>query len=145
MFYLSIYSSIDCGGLIFIVLSVNMGKRHRGRRGGRGGTTACCGLLSNVGTGDGADIWLNLDCCGLVCATITYSLLTFASFVVTYCVILPWLWLSAWGCLHLFLFNSLVVLAIVSHVKAMCTNPGAVPRFALPLDAGESKPRTVCA
>ena len=107
------------------------GKRASGPTGKKRGS---------LGTGDNQS-WCNNDCCGMTCATVTWSLLLYAAYVVDYYIILPWLWLGLAGCLNLLFFNSIIVLAIMSHLKCMLTNPGAVPKFALPLDAGEASPR----
>ena len=52
----------------------------------------------------------------------------------TLCVIKPWLGLNTfWGLLHIILFNSFSLIAIYSHIMAMTTDPGAVPKNAYPL------------
>lgn len=49
-----------------------------------------------------------------------------------YAVIIPWLGFSLFGWLHIICFNSLSLLAMFCHLRAMTTDPGAVPKDALP-------------
>ena len=64
----------------------------------------------------------------------TYPLLGFGSFVVTFKLVGPWLGtFSFMGMLNIVLFNSLVFMSLLSHWKCMTTDPGAVPRDAQPL------------
>uniref|UniRef100_A0A8C4WYN6 Palmitoyltransferase n=1 Tax=Eptatretus burgeri TaxID=7764 RepID=A0A8C4WYN6_EPTBU len=70
--------------------------------------------------------WFILDCCGLTCAVITWMLMLYAEFVVLFVLLLP---SSLWyGLTNGILFNSLVFLAISSHLRTMLTDPGAVPK-----------------
>uniref|UniRef100_UPI00358DE2F2 palmitoyltransferase ZDHHC3-like isoform X2 n=1 Tax=Myxine glutinosa TaxID=7769 RepID=UPI00358DE2F2 len=70
--------------------------------------------------------WFIVDCCGLTCATITWMLMLYAEFVVLFVLLLP---SSLWyGLTNGILFNSLVFLAISSHLRTMLTDPGAVPK-----------------
>jgi hypothetical protein len=134
------------------------------------------------GTGPFDYMWLNLDCCGLICAIITYLLHFYALYTVVFILIPPWMntdihsvdstgqlqnattallkdvstqvtrqmiaqqqqqnhhptttsmihsvsWI---GYLHRLLFTIIAMLAIVSHYKAMTTDPGSVPPDAQP-------------
>ncbi|KAK1887969.1 Palmitoyltransferase ZDHHC7 [Dissostichus eleginoides] len=66
-------------------------------------------------------------CCGIVCAFITWFLVFYADFVVTFVMLLPSR--SFWyAVINGVLFNSLAVLALASHLRAMLTDPGAVPK-----------------
>ena len=103
---------------------------------------SCLPGIRRFGTQDG-DIWLNYDCCGLFCAGLTWFLLFYGCYATNKYVIIPWLYPSPWCALHMFLFTSFIILGLVSHAKCMCTNPGAVPEDAIPVDRGETKPR-VC-
>ena len=49
-------------------------------------------------------------------------------------LILPWLGFSFWGSFHAISWNALAALALVSHLRAMLSNPGAVPAHAKPAD-----------
>ncbi|CAM9444704.1 unnamed protein product [Ascophyllum nodosum] len=84
------------------------------------------------GTKEGLAMWCNMDPCGLVCAVITYSLILFAQFSVTSCVLGSWMGGSFFGVVNVVLFNLLACLAHTSHARAMLTDPGAVSSSALP-------------
>ena len=110
----------------------------------------CCG------TGPFDKTWLNLDCCGLFCAAVTYGLHLYGCYAVVYILLPPWMShiydpdgtiisptaphvdgavrrLSFWGWLHGLAFCCVAGMAIYSHYKAMTTDPGAVPPDAAPL------------
>jgi len=73
--------------------------------------------------------WCVKDCCGIVCASITYMLLSYAEFVVLRVILLPSLATHPfYAVANLLLFQTLLVLAASSHIKTMLTDPGAVPR-----------------
>ena len=101
------------------------------------------------GTGPFDRHWLNLDCCGLVCAALTYGLHLYAIYAVTCVLLPPWMsyqednnnnasshhrHMTLAGVLHQILFTSIAAMAMVSHFKAMTTDPGAVPPDARPLE-----------
>ncbi|XP_034443308.1 palmitoyltransferase ZDHHC7-like isoform X1 [Hippoglossus hippoglossus] len=72
-------------------------------------------------------LWFIQDCCGMVCAFITWFLVFFADFVVTFVMLLPSR--SFWyAVINGVVFNSLAVLALASHLRTMLTDPGAVPK-----------------
>lgn len=67
-------------------------------------------------------LWFIPDCCGMVCAFITWFLVFFADFVVTFVMLLPSR--SFWyAVVNGVLFNSLAVLALASHLRTMLTDP----------------------
>ncbi|XP_072373989.1 palmitoyltransferase ZDHHC7 [Scyliorhinus torazame] len=72
-------------------------------------------------------IWFIRDGCGMVCAVITWLLVLYADFVVTFVMLLPSknYWYSL---INGIIFNSLAVLALSSHMRTMLTDPGAVPK-----------------
>lgn len=75
----------------------------------------------------GCKIWLVKDVCGIICASFTYWLMAFAQYVVLTCILLPEediLYKS----INLVVFELFSFLAIVSHFRTMCTDPGAVPK-----------------
>jgi len=76
----------------------------------------------------------------------TYVLILFANFAVAYGVLLPWYGWTAPAALHYTVFALLSAMAMLSHLSAMTTNPGAVPLGCpLPPHADESKGRVpVC-
>jgi hypothetical protein len=114
------------------------------------------------GTGPFDQYWLNLDCCGLFCALFTYGLHLYAVYAVCWLLLPPWMsvnyeegtsnsntvdggaiptvvvvsdrHLTLWGQFHTFLFTTFALLAVLSHFKAMTTDPGAVPPDAKPVE-----------
>lgn len=67
-------------------------------------------------------LWFIQDCCGMVCAFITWLLVFFADFVVTFVMLLP----SSSFCYAVVngvVFNLLAVLALASHLRTMLTDP----------------------
>ena len=93
------------------------------------------------GTSPFDENWLNVDCCGLTCAVITYMLHAYAVYTVCVIMIPPWMstkdeegvrHLTTAGVLNQIAFTSCAVLAVLSHFYAMTTNPGAVPPDAKP-------------
>ena len=85
------------------------------------------------GTNEGARFWLNVDICGLICGSLTWFLLFYGSYATTFFIVFPWMNSSLSAYFHIFVFNCLVLMAIYSHIMTMMTNPGAVPKSALPL------------
>jgi palmitoyltransferase ZDHHC3/7/25 len=99
------------------------------------------------GTGPFDLHWLNLDCCGIICALFTYALHVYAVYAVSIVLLPPWMSYtnnaesgvgtrtsSLAGHFHRFAFTAIAVLAVISHFKAMTTDPGAVPPDAKPLE-----------
>ena len=98
---------------------------------------------NKCGTSPFDETWLNLDCCGLFCAGITYGLHMYAIYAVCLVLLPPWMSetdedgvrsLTFMGHFHRLAFTSTAVLAVAAHFKAMTTDPGAVPPDALPLE-----------
>ena len=75
----------------------------------------------------GYRFWFIKDVCGIICAIFTYWLIGFAQYVVLTCVLLPEEDV-AYKVVNLIFFETFVFLAVASHVRTMCTDPGAVPR-----------------
>jgi len=99
-------------------------------------------VRNNCGTQPFDKNWLNVDCCGLVCAVMTYFLHGFGCYVVCFVLIPSWMKyeredgvqkLTFWGIFHSIGFCLVAAMAIISHLKAMCTDPGAVPPDAEPI------------
>ncbi len=99
------------------------------------------------GTGPFDENWLNLDCCGLLCALVTYGLHFYGVYAVCLVLLPPWMSetnelgvrsLTLVGHFHRLCFTTIALLAVAAHFKAMTTDPGAVPPDALPLE--ETKP-----
>ena len=81
----------------------------------------------DCGTQPNRQYWLNVDGCGLFCAFVVYFLVSFGMYATTYAVIYPIFGThSLLGGVHIVIFNSLSVLAIYCHLKAMTTDPGAI-------------------
>ena len=100
------------------------------------------------GTSPFDEHWLNLDCCGLLCAVFTWGLHLYGVYAVNFVLLPPWMsetgetgrHLTPWGHFHGFAFTLIAALACLAHFYAMTTDPGAVPPDASPLpDAEEDK------
>lgn len=109
-------------------------------------------LRKKWGTGPFDENWLNVDCCGLFCALMTYGLHVFGCYAVCVVLIPPWMSyigengvriITTSGQFHRISFCSVAAIASASHFKAMTTDPGAVPPDAKPLpdpeENGEQK------
>ncbi|XP_023694812.1 palmitoyltransferase ZDHHC3-A isoform X1 [Paramormyrops kingsleyae] len=77
--------------------------------------------------GPPAAMWFIRDGCGIVCSVITWMLVFYAEFVVIFVMLLPSKSLT-YSLVNGGLFNGLAFLALASHFRAMCTDPGAVPK-----------------
>mmetsp|Transcript_8360 Transcript_8360/g.10576 ORF Transcript_8360/g.10576 Transcript_8360/m.10576 type:complete len:422 (-) Transcript_8360:190-1455(-) len=86
--------------------------------------------------------WLNVDCCGLFCAGITYWLHCYGVYAVCFVLLPPWMSfededgnrkMTYWGTFHSIAFAIVAFFAVMSHFKAMTTDPGAVPPDAEPV------------
>ncbi|XP_061443947.1 palmitoyltransferase ZDHHC3 isoform X1 [Rhineura floridana] len=72
-------------------------------------------------------MWFIRDGCGIACAVITWFLVFYADFVVILVMLLP----SRdyiYSVINGVVFNTLAFLALASHMRAMVTDPGAVPK-----------------
>lgn len=72
-------------------------------------------------------MWFIRDGCGIVCGVITWFLVLYAEFVVVFVMLLP-AKNVIYSLFNGVIFNGLAFLALASHAKAMCTDPGAVPK-----------------
>lgn len=81
-------------------------------------------------------VWFIRDGCGMVCAIMTWLLVVYADFVVTFVMLLPSkdFWYSV---INGVLFNCLAVLALSSHLRTMLTDPVSTQEF---LGIGLSSP-----
>ncbi|CAG5114953.1 unnamed protein product [Candidula unifasciata] len=68
-----------------------------------------------------------LDPCGIICILITYLAVFYADYVVVRHIVLPSMTDSLWGSLCAVVFNTIIFLLIVSHLKAVLSDPGIVP------------------
>lgn len=85
-------------------------------------------------------VWFIRDGCGMVCAIMTWLLVVYADFVVTFVMLLPSkdFWYSV---INGVLFNCLAVLALSSHLRTMLTDPVSMPSS---LDGGLFSPVAYC-
>merc|ERR1719491_938855 len=75
--------------------------------------------------------WLNLDCCGIFCALLTYSFHLYACYAVCFILIPPWMfiqvedlrYITLKGRVNELLFCSISLMACLSHYKAMTIDP----------------------
>ncbi|KAL1462764.1 hypothetical protein WDU94_014575 [Cyamophila willieti] len=67
------------------------------------------------------------DPCGFICIIFTYAAVVYADYVVIRWVIVQTMADSLWAPFHVCLFNTLVFLLSYTHIKAMISDPGAVP------------------
>ncbi|XP_005091241.1 palmitoyltransferase ZDHHC3 isoform X2 [Aplysia californica] len=72
-------------------------------------------------------VWFVKDICGVVCAIFTWLLILYAEYVVMF-VMLVHESSNIYSLLHGVVFNILSFLAVASHLRAMFTDPGAVPK-----------------
>lgn len=68
--------------------------------------------------------WFVWDPCGIVCAVITYMLILYGEFVVLAILAPPFPSLST--AISVLMFTALGGLAVISHLKAMLTDPVSV-------------------
>lgn len=101
---------------------------YGGPRGGSGG-----GGVSSLGGSGGSEMdphnkclggrmWCVSDICGIICAVMTWLLVTYAEFVV-FTVILGTANYPIYTTFNLLLFNVFALLALSSHARAMFTDP----------------------
>eukprot|EP01062_Namystynia_karyoxenos_P027646 TRINITY_DN2115_c0_g1_i1.p1 TRINITY_DN2115_c0_g1~~TRINITY_DN2115_c0_g1_i1.p1 ORF type:complete len:394 (+),score=67.85 TRINITY_DN2115_c0_g1_i1:173-1183(+) len=92
-----------------------------------------------IGTAPGSRIWLSTDCCGLSMAVITWFLVLWACSTVNG-IVTVWLPSSTHGVALRCVFLGIGALALLSHTKAMLTDPGAVPPGAAPMCEEDKQP-----
>ena len=85
------------------------------------------------GTGFNDRLWFHKDVfCGMPCAGMTHWILAGCAFAGTTVLIHPWLGFSWQGVACLTLFNGWLLLAALSQWRCMTTDPGTVPKEAIP-------------
>uniref|UniRef100_A0A2K6K785 Palmitoyltransferase n=2 Tax=Rhinopithecus TaxID=542827 RepID=A0A2K6K785_RHIBE len=72
-------------------------------------------------------VWFIHDGCGMICADVTWLPVIYADFMVTFIMLLASkaFWYSV---VNGVIFNYLAAFALLSHLRTMLTDPGAVPR-----------------
>ena len=73
----------------------------------------------------GSGHWFVWDPCGIICAVMTYFLILYGELVVLMVLAPPFPTLSTGLCV--IIFTAFAVLAVISHVKAMITDPVSCP------------------
>ena len=102
------------------------------------------GRFGQYGTGVQARGWLVKHPLGMTMASLTQFFICGASFITTFMIIGPLFGLSVRGLVLAVTYNALLFMAGWSHLAAMTTDPGVVPRNALPLESQVLKLRKVC-
>lgn len=77
----------------------------------------CCGGL----------VWCIKDICGIICAILTWLLILYAEFVVVMVIMVPSPY-PLYSTVNMIIFQTFAFLAFASHLRAMFTDPGAVPK-----------------
>ncbi|KAJ8302763.1 hypothetical protein KUTeg_019159 [Tegillarca granosa] len=72
-------------------------------------------------------VWCVKDICGWVCAIFTWLLILYSQYVVVFVMLLP-NQDTTWSFFNGVIFQFFSFLAVSSHLKAMLSDPGAVPR-----------------
>ncbi|CAI9737262.1 palmitoyltransferase ZDHHC3-like [Octopus vulgaris] len=67
------------------------------------------------------------DPCGIVCLLITYGALLYADYAVVRHLVIPVMSDTLWGAISVVIFNFIIFLAVVSHLRAVLSDPGIVP------------------
>ncbi|XP_036327295.1 palmitoyltransferase ZDHHC3-like [Rhagoletis pomonella] len=67
------------------------------------------------------------DPCGIVCLVITYGAVMYADYVVLRWIILLTMEASIWAPVHVIMFNTIIFLLCMAHLKAVLSDPGRVP------------------
>ncbi|XP_023708947.1 palmitoyltransferase ZDHHC3 [Cryptotermes secundus] len=75
----------------------------------------------------GGWVWCIKDICGVICAILTWLLILYAEFVVMMVMLLPSPY-PVYSTINIFIFQTFAFLAFASHLRAMFTDPGAVPK-----------------
>ena len=78
-----------------------------------------------------------LDGCGITCLALTYASLCYADYVVVKVLVIPVLDGSLCGSFLVVSFNVLVTLMVVSHLRAVLSDPGMVPVSNTPVDLSD--------
>ncbi|XP_070551437.1 palmitoyltransferase ZDHHC3-like isoform X2 [Ptychodera flava] len=87
------------------------------------------------------------DPCGITCIIITYVAVFYADYVVIEWLIIPSLSNSLWGGFNAVLFNILIFFLLMSHARAVFSDPGIVPLPSTALDFSDVRagqpPKTI--
>ncbi|KAJ8673088.1 hypothetical protein QAD02_004349 [Eretmocerus hayati] len=67
------------------------------------------------------------DPCGIACIITTYIAVLYADHVVVRWIVLHTMPDSLWAAFHVVIFNTMMFLMIMAHLRAVCSDPGVVP------------------
>lgn len=79
------------------------------------------------GTSDQYKYWMNFEPCGLLCASFVHGIVLYGAFTIKGEVLAPWLSDSFWYWVVVIPYLSLAIMTLLCHLRAMLSNPGAVP------------------
>uniref|UniRef100_A0A7E4VAK3 Palmitoyltransferase n=1 Tax=Panagrellus redivivus TaxID=6233 RepID=A0A7E4VAK3_PANRE len=68
-----------------------------------------------------------VDPCGFLCVLLVWGCMIYADYVVVQWLVLPTFSETVWGAIHILIFNTLMLLAFLSHLRTMSSDPGYVP------------------
>lgn len=85
------------------------------------------GTKNTMTTVLGSGNWFVWDPCGIVCAVVTYMLIAYGEMVVLLVLFPPFPTFGSAVCV--LVFTTLATLAVVSHLKAMFTDPVSTPPY----------------
>ena len=79
--------------------------------------------------------WFVKDPCGIVCAVMTYCLMAYGTFAFLTILVPPFV--SVWTLINTGIYLTLVILAVISHYKSMCTEPVSIACIVIVIVPGE--------
>ena len=71
------------------------------------------------------ELWFVKDICGIICVVLTWLLIVYAEYVVTFIMLIP-APNPAYGLANMMIFQFLAFMAVASHSKAMLTDPVSI-------------------
>ena len=71
------------------------------------------------------ELWFVKDICGIICVVLTWLLIVYAEYVVTFIMLIP-APNPAYGLANMVIFQFLAFMAVASHSKAMLTDPVSI-------------------
>lgn len=75
----------------------------------------------------GGRVWFIKDICGIICAIMTWFLVLFADYVVIFIILIPGPY-PYYSAVNFVIYQMIASLAVISHVRTMFSDPGAVPK-----------------
>ena len=67
-------------------------------------------------------MWCIKDICGIICVVMTWLLILYAEFVVMVVMLIPSPY-PVYSTINMIIFQTFAILALVSHLRAMLTDP----------------------